>query len=183
MRLAILFQNSPISYSTCKPGLNIVGWGMDSILSGADYNQLRAFVAVGELLSFTRAAESLGVSPSALSQTMRGFEERIGIRLMTRTTRSVAVTDAGENLSTGVLPAVADLGEAGGEERGYRERPAGVVRVHAFRSAARTYVEPILAAFAQAYPDAVLNFTLDDEVVDVVAGGFDVAIRIGEAIE
>src|SRR5580693_3425205 len=168
MRFATAFQNSPISYSTCKLGLNIVGWGMDSILSVADYNQLRAFVAVGELLSFTRAAESLGVSPSALSQTMRGFEERIGVRLLNRTTRSVALTDAGD---------------AVGQVRRYRERPAGVVRVHAFRSAARTYVEPILAAFTQAYPDVVLNLTLDDEVVDVVAGGFDVAIRIGEVIE
>ena len=77
-------------------------------------------------------------------------------------------------------PAVSELGDAVGQVRRYRERPAGVVRVHAFRSAARTYVEPILAAFAEAYPDVVLNLTLDDEVVDVVAGGFDVAIRIGE---
>ena len=77
---------------------------MDPILSGADYTQLRAFVAVGELLSFTRAAESLGVSPSALSQTMRGFEERIGVRLLNRTTRSVALTDAGENLFKRVRP-------------------------------------------------------------------------------
>jgi DNA-binding transcriptional LysR family regulator len=71
---------------------------VDSLLSGADYNQLRAFVAVGELLSFSRAAEQLGVSPSALSQVLRGFEERIGVRLLNRTTRSVALTDAGENL-------------------------------------------------------------------------------------
>ena len=108
---------------------------MDSILSGADYNQLRAFVAVGELLSFTRAAESLGVSPSALSQTVRGFEERIGIRLLNRTTRSVALTDAGENLFKRVRPAVSELGDAVGQVRRYRERPAGVVRIHAFRSA------------------------------------------------
>jgi DNA-binding transcriptional LysR family regulator len=156
---------------------------MDSLLSGADYNQLRAFVAVGEALSFTRAAESLGVSPSALSQTVRSFEERVGVRLLNRTTRSVALTDAGENLFRRARPAAAELGEAVGQVRQYQERPAGVVRVHAFRSAARTYVEPILAAFAQAYPDVVLDLTLDDEVVDVVAGGFDVALRIGEVIE
>src|SRR3984957_14568269 len=183
MLLATAFQNNLISYRTCKPALNIVGWGMDSLLSGADYNQLRAFVAVGELLSFSRAAESLGVSPSALSQMLRGFEERIGVRLLNRTTRSVALTDAGENLLRRVRPAVSELGDAVGQVRRYRERPAGVVRIHAFRSAARTYVEPILAAFAEAYPDVVLNLTLDDEVVDVVAGGFDVAIRIGEVIE
>ena len=93
------------------------------------------------------------------------------------------MTDAGENLLRRVRPAVSELGDAVGQVRRYRERPAGVVRIHAFRSAARTYVEPILAAFAEAYPDVVLNLTLDDEVVDVVAGGFDVAIRIGEVIE
>src|SRR3546814_5444714 len=70
--------------------------GMDSLLSGSDYNQLRAFVAVGELLSFSRAAEALGVSSSALSQLVRGFEERVGVRLLQRTTRSVALTAAGE---------------------------------------------------------------------------------------
>jgi DNA-binding transcriptional LysR family regulator len=156
---------------------------MDSLLSGADFNQLRAFVAVGECLSFSRAAEQLGVSPSALSQMLRSFEERIGVRLLNRTTRSVALTDAGENLLRRVRPAVSELGDAVGQVRRYRERPAGVVRIHAFRSAARTYVEPILAALAEAYPDVVLNLTLDDEVVDVVAGGFDVAIRIGEVIE
>jgi DNA-binding transcriptional LysR family regulator len=156
---------------------------MESLLSGADYNQLRAFVAVGECLSFSRAAEQLGVSPSALSQMLRSFEERIGVRLLNRTTRSVALTDAGENLLRRVRPAVSELGDAVGQVRRYRERPAGVVRVHAFRSAARTYVEPIWPAFAEAYPDVVLNLTLDDEVVDVVAGGFDVAIRIGEVIE
>jgi DNA-binding transcriptional LysR family regulator len=156
---------------------------MDSLLSGSDYNQLRAFVAVGECLSFTRAAESLGVSPSALSQTVRGFEERIGVRLLNRTTRSVALTDAGENLFKRVRPAVSELGDAVGQARQYQARPAGVVRVHAFRSAARTYVEPILPAFTRAYPDVVLDLTLDDEVVDVVARGFDVAIRIGEVIE
>jgi DNA-binding transcriptional LysR family regulator len=156
---------------------------MDSLLSGADYNQLRAFVAVGEWLSFSRAADALAVSPSALSQMVRGFEERVGVRLLNRTTRSVALTDAGENLFRRVRPAVSELGEAIGQVRRYRERPAGTVRVHAFRSAAETYIEPILPAFTQAYPDVVLDITLDDEVVDVVAGGFDVAIRIGEVIE
>ena len=156
---------------------------MDSLLSGADYNQLRAFVAVGELLSFSRAAEALAVSPSALSQMVRGFEERVGVRLLNRTTRSVALTDAGENLFRRVRPAVSELGDAIGQVRRYRERPAGTVRVHAFRSAAERYIEPILPSFTQAYPDVVLDITLDDEVVDVVAGGFDAAIRIGEVIE
>jgi len=156
---------------------------MDSLLSGSDYNQLRAFVAVGELLSFSRAAEVLGVSPSALSQMVRGFEERVGVRLLNRTTRSVALTEAGENLIRRVRPAVSELGDALGQVRRYRERPAGVVRIQAFRSAMEAHIEPILPAFARSYPDVVLDITVDDEVVDIVAGGFDAAVRIGEVIE
>ena len=90
MPLATAFQNSLISYRTCKPALNIVGWRHGFLAVQRHYNQLRAFVAVGECLSFSRAAEQLGVSPSALSQMLRGFEERIGVRLLNRTTRSVA---------------------------------------------------------------------------------------------
>ncbi|WP_223677580.1 LysR family transcriptional regulator [Azospirillum agricola] len=153
------------------------------LLSGSDYNQLRAFVAVGETLSFSRAADRLGVSPSALSQLVRGFEELVGVRLLNRTTRSVALTEAGENLYRRVRPAVSELGDAIGQIRQHRERPAGTVRVHSFRAAARTYIEPMLPAFARDYPDVVLDVTLDDTVVDLVAGGFDAAIRIGEVIE
>jgi len=156
---------------------------MENILTGSDYSQLRAFVMVAELLSFSRAAEALGVSPSALSQMVRGFEERIGVRLLNRTTRRVALTEAGENLLERVRPAVQELGEAVGLVRHYRERPAGTVRIHAFRSAADRYLEPILARFAASYPDIVLDITLDDEVIDMVAGGYDAAIRIGEVIE
>jgi DNA-binding transcriptional LysR family regulator len=156
---------------------------MEALLSGSDYNQLRAFVAVGEHLSFSRAAAVLGVSPSALSQLVRGFEERVGVRLLNRTTRSVALTEAGETLFQRVRPAVSELGAAIGQVRHSRERPAGTVRVHAFRSAAQTYLDPILPRFARDYPDVVLDIALDDAVVDVVAGGFDAAIRIGEVIE
>ena len=156
---------------------------MDPLLSGSDYNQLRAFVAVGEHLSFSRAAAALGVSASALSQLVRGFEERVGVRLLNRTTRSVALTEAGETLFQRVRPAVSELGAAIGQVRRSRERPSGTVRVHAFRSAAETYLDPILPGFAESYPDVVLDITLDDEVIDVVAGGFDAALRIGEVIE
>ena len=156
---------------------------MDALLSGSDYNQIRAFVAVGESLSFSRAAGLLGVSPSALSQMVRGFEERVGVRLLNRTTRSVALTEAGQTLLQRVRPAVSELGAAIGQARRTRERPAGTVRVHAFRSAATAYLDPILPRFAEEFPDVVLDITLDDEVVDVVAGGYDAALRIGEVIE
>jgi DNA-binding transcriptional LysR family regulator len=156
---------------------------MDSLLSGSDYNPEVPAVAVGELLSFSRAAAELGVSPSALSQLIRGFEERVGVRLLTRSTRSVALTAAGENLFRRVRPAVSELGDAIGQVRRYRERPAGTVRLHTFRSAAARYIDPLLPRFTAAYPDVVLDITLDDAVVDLVAGGFDAAIRIGEVIE
>jgi len=156
---------------------------MGELLTSGDFGQLRAFVAVGEALSFTRAAETLGVSPSALSQTVRAFEARVGVRLLNRTTRSVSLTDAGENLLRRVSPAVAELGSAVGQVRRYRDRPAGLVRVHAFRSAAELYIAPMLAGFHDAYPDVVIDLVLDDAVVDIVAEGFDVAIRIGEVIE
>lgn len=156
---------------------------MDPVLSSSDYNQLRAFVAVGELLSFSRAAEALGVSASALSQMVRGFEESVGIRLLNRTTRSVGLTEAGSNLFQRVRPAVSELSDAIRQTRRSVDRPAGTVRVHAFRSAAERYIEPMLADFVSTYPDVVLDITLDDEVIDFVSSGHDAAIRIGEVIE
>ncbi|HVJ40416.1 MAG TPA: LysR family transcriptional regulator [Dongiaceae bacterium] len=156
---------------------------MDGPLSSSDFNQLRAFLAVAEALSFSRAAEMLGVSPSALSQMVRGFEESVGLRLLHRTTRSVALTEAGETLLRRVQPAIAELGDAVGEARQSRARPAGTVRILTFRSAAEKYIAPILPAFTRTYPDIVLDITLNDEVIDFVAAGFDVALRIGEVIE
>jgi DNA-binding transcriptional LysR family regulator len=157
--------------------------GMEPLLSGRDFTHLRAFVAVAQALSFSRAAEALGVSPSALSQIVGAFEAQVGVRLLNRTTRSVALTDAGENLLQRIAPAVAELGAAVEQVRLYRERPAGVVRLHTFRSAAELYVQPMLAEFHAQYPEVTLDVTEDDEVVDLVAGGYDVAIRIGEVIE
>ncbi|GGB02835.1 LysR family transcriptional regulator [Brucella endophytica] len=156
---------------------------MDIILPGSDYNQLRAFVAVAEALSFSRAAETLGITPSALSQTIRGLEEGIGIQLLNRTTRSVSLTAAGENLFHRIRPAISELGAAVLTARQARERPSGTVRVHTFRSGAARYIEPILPEFLRTHPEIVIDMTLDDEAVDMVAGGFDVSLRIGEVIE
>jgi DNA-binding transcriptional LysR family regulator len=156
---------------------------MDVILPGSDYSQLRAFIAVAEALSFSRAAEALGITPSALSQTIRGLEESIGIQLLNRTTRSVSLTAAGENLFHRVKPAISELGEAVAKARLARERPAGTVRVHAFRSGAARYIEPMLPDFLRSHPEIVIDIALDDEAVNVVAAGFDVSLRIGEVIE
>lgn len=151
-----------------------------SLLSAGDFNQLRAFVAVAGSLNFSRAAESLGVSSSALSQMVRALEERVGVSLFNRTTRSVSLTEAGAKLFERVQPAVEELAGALGETRAH---PAGTVRMHCFRAAADLYLTPILRAFSDAYPQVVLDVTLDDAVVNIVAEGYDVAIRLGEVID
>jgi DNA-binding transcriptional LysR family regulator len=156
---------------------------MDPILSTADFGQLRAFVAVAEVLNFTRAAERLGVTSSALSQLVRGLEERVGVRLLHRSTRSVSLTEAGERLLERVRPAVEELAAAIGQTSNLREQPAGLVRVHSFRTPTDLFLKPILKTFNEAYPDVVLDITIDDEVVDIVSGRYDAAIRIGEVIE
>jgi DNA-binding transcriptional LysR family regulator len=146
-------------------------------------NDLRAFVAVAEQGSFSKAAERLGLSPSSLSQTIRLFEERLGVRLLHRTTRSVALTEAGERLLRRVRPALAELEAALADVGTFRDRPAGVVRVRCLRLAFRTYVEPILPAFHETYPDIKLDILVDDAVVDLVSAGFDVGFTLGEVIE
>jgi DNA-binding transcriptional LysR family regulator len=155
----------------------------EPLLSSGDLGQLRAFIAVAEALSFTRAAERLGVSASALSQMVRALEERVGVRLLNRTTRSVSLTDAGDQLFQRVRPAVRELAAALGQAQAQRETPAGIVRIHCFHSAAQGFLAPVLRPFHQSHPEVVLDITLDDEVVNVVASGYDAAIRIGEVIE
>jgi DNA-binding transcriptional LysR family regulator len=156
---------------------------MEMLPSNSDFGQLRAFAAVASLRSFSRAAALLGVSASAVSQTVRGLEERVGIQLLNRTTRSVSLTQAGELLFARVRPAVAEIGAALGDAQRYGARPAGTVRVHSFRFSAARFITPILAEFSAAYPEITLDITLNDEVVDIVGSGFDAAIRIGELIE
>lgn len=149
----------------------------------SDFGALRAFVAVAEALSFSRAADGLNLSPSALSQTVRGLEDRLGARLLNRTTRSVSLTDTGRALLERVRPALEELDAAVGQLRASDGRPAGTVRIHAFRIAAALFLEPMLAVFARDYPEIVLDITVDDSIVDIVAAGFDAAIRLGEVIE
>ncbi len=156
---------------------------LEPMLSAGDFGQIRAFAAVAEARSFTRAAERLGVSSQALSQTVRALEERLGVRLLNRTTRSVAPTEAGEEMLRQVGPAIADLGGALARARSRRGSPSGTVRVHSFRIAADLFLAPALRTLAERCPGVVLDVTLDDHVVDLVAGGFDAALRIGEAIE
>jgi DNA-binding transcriptional LysR family regulator len=145
---------------------------------------LAAFLTVAQERSFTRAAKRLGVSPSALSHAIKGLEEEIGIRLLARTTRSVAPTDAGEQLIARLDPALADIREALGQVAGLRSRPAGRVRVVVSPLAARMVLAPKLGAFAHAYPDVVLDVTtINKRRLDLVAEHFDAGIQLGEFIE
>jgi DNA-binding transcriptional LysR family regulator len=144
---------------------------------------LAAFIAVAEKRSFTSAAKQLGVSPSALSHAIRGLEERMGVRLLARTTRSVAPTEAGEALFTRVRPAFGDIHQALEQASSLRDRPAGRVRLVLPRSAAMIALVPKLAQFARDYPDVVLEVTTENSRVDLVAGGFDAGIQIGEFIQ
>src|SRR6516165_7223994 len=138
-----------------------------------DLSTLAAFLAVAEERSFTRAGKRLAVSPSAMSHAIRGLEENIGVRLLSRTTRSVAPTEAGEQLLARLRPALSELQDALEQLSGLRDKPAGRIRLLVPRLAGTIVVGPKLAKFSSDYPDVVLDVTADDSRLDIVAGGFD----------
>lgn len=141
------------------------------------WSGLAVFAAIVEAGSFARAAVRLGLSASALSHAMRVLEARLGIRLIDRTTRSLAPTQAGADLLLSLRPALASVEEALGALDLNRARPAGRIRVNAHRSAALHVVLPRLAGFADAYPDVALELVVDDGLVDIVAERFDCGVR------
>ncbi|HXY30463.1 MAG TPA: LysR family transcriptional regulator [Gemmatimonadaceae bacterium] len=144
---------------------------------------LSSFLAVAEARSFSRAATRLGVSRSALSHSIRGLEERLGVRLLARTTRSVATTYAGEQLLTRLRPAVADINGALGQITELRSRPAGMVKLVVSPLAAMTVLAPKLGEFARKYPDVKLDVTMDERRAELVAGGYDAGIHLMEYIQ
>lgn len=152
-------------------------------MRGNEFADLQAFVAIAEHGNFARAAKHLGVSPSALSQVIRQLEARLGVRVLNRTTRSVSLTEAGEQLLARVKPALGELEAAVGGVRALRGKPSGTVRVNIPRIAALAHLEPLFGRFHEAYPDIVLDVTLDDAVRDIVAAGYDVGVRLGELLE
>jgi DNA-binding transcriptional LysR family regulator len=147
-------------------------------MSRASLSELNVFVAIAEQRSFSAAARTLGVSPSALSHVMRGLEARLDVRLFNRTTRSVALTEAGEQLLRRVGPAIADLEDAVNEVTSARNRPSGSIRISASESAAKSLVRHVLPGFLAAYPDIHVEFVVDTRLVDIVADGFDAGIRV-----
>ncbi len=152
-------------------------------MRGTDYAELAAFVTVAQERSFRRAAARLGLSPSALSHTIRELEERLGARLLNRTTRSVAPTDAGARLLDQLAPAFAGITEAVAAVSTFKNRPSGTIRLNLPRLAAHIVLAPLFGRFAQTYPDVHLEVSVDDALTDIVAGGFDAGIRPGERVQ
>jgi len=148
-------------------------------MRGSDFAELMAFLAVAETRSFARAAARLGLSRSALSHSIRALEERVGTRLFNRTTRSVALTDAGQTLFARLPAAFAEIRDAVAGLSAYRERPAGTVRLNLPRVAAEVLVATTLPAFAAAYPDIQVELTVEDHLADIVGSGFDAGVRPG----
>jgi DNA-binding transcriptional LysR family regulator len=152
-------------------------------MRGAEFAELKAFAAVVERASFVRAADHLGLSPSALSQTIRNLESRLGVQLLNRTTRSVAPTMAGARLHQRIAPLILEMDAAVTEAVASTGRAAGTLRVNTLGIGAKTVIAPRLGRFHRAYPDVVLDIVIDDGLSDIVAGGFDVGIRVGERLE
>lgn len=149
-------------------------------------NQLdgvEAFLRVADRKSFRAAADDLGVSPSAVSQTVRALEDRLGIPLLTRTTRSVGLTEAGQHFLDRARPAFAELTAAYEAARTLAGRPAGLLRLNMMRAIAPHLVDTALAGFVATYPDVEVEICAEDGLVDLVAGGFDAGIRLGELLQ
>ena len=145
-------------------------------------NDLLAFLAVAKERSFTRAAAKLGVSQSALSHTIRGLEERLGVRLLTRTTRSVSPTEAGERLLHTVGPRFEEIEAELEAVRELREKPAGTVRINAIDYVADTILWPKLIKLLREYPDIKVEIIIDYGLTDIVAQRYDAGVRIGEQV-
>lgn len=143
---------------------------------------LTAFVVVAEERNFTRAAAKLGLSQSALSGIVRRLEERVGIRLLARTTRSVAPTEAGERLVQRLSPMLRDLDQSMADLSEFRDKPAGLIRVTTVEHAAKTIIAPALKPLLTDYPDITVELTVDYGLADVVTDRFDAGVRLGEQV-
>lgn len=148
----------------------------------ASADDLEAFIAVARERSFTKAAAGLGVSQSALSHTLRGLEEQLGVRLLTRTTRSVTPTEAGERLAQTVGPRFAEIEAELAALGDLRDKPAGTIRISAEESATETVLGPALARLLPDYPDIKVEIAVDNGLIDIVAQGYDAGVRSGDIV-
>jgi DNA-binding transcriptional LysR family regulator len=147
------------------------------------FAEMTAFVAIAERSSFAKAAVHLGLSRSALSETMRGLEDKLGVRLLNRTTRSVGLTEVGERLLAELRPALASFEAAVESINTFRDKPAGHLRLTVPRPAAKEVIAPVLAAFLKAYPAITLEIVTDSGLTDIVRDRFDAGIRPGHRLE
>jgi DNA-binding transcriptional LysR family regulator len=147
-----------------------------------NFNDVIAFLAVARERSFTKAAAQLGVSQSALSHTIRALEERLGLRLLSRTTRSVAATEAGERLLQSVGPRFDEIDAELSALSALREKPAGTIRITAGEHAAQAILWPTLAKLLPRYPDIKVELIIDYGFTDIVAERYDAGVRIGEQV-
>jgi len=145
--------------------------------------EMNAFVAIAERSSFAKAAAHLGVSRSSLSETIRALEEKLGVRLLNRTTRSVALTEVGERLLAQLRPVLDNLDAALESVNVFRDKPAGLLRLTVPRPAAKTVIAPILARFLAEYPAITLDISVDSALTDIVRDRFDAGIRPGHRVE
>lgn len=152
-------------------------------MRGSEFADLKAFATIAEFGSFSAAARSLGVSPSALSQRMRELEQRLGARLLNRNTRSVSLTEPGRILLDALAPLFDGLDHAVSRVAASDQEVRGTLRINSSRVAAMHIVGPILQAFHHAYPFIELDITIDDMFADIVGGRFDAGIRLGDTIE
>jgi DNA-binding transcriptional LysR family regulator len=152
-------------------------------MRGSEFAELKAFAAIVERASFARAADHLGLSPSALSQTIRQLETRLGVALLNRTTRSVAPTAAGARLYDRIGPMMQEMDAAVAEAVAATGRAAGTLRINTPGMAAKKLIAPRLGRFYRAHPDVVLDIVIDDKLSDIVSGRFDAGIRVGERLE
>lgn len=144
---------------------------------------LLTFERVARHLNFARAAAELDVTPTAVSRTVKQIEANLGVRLFNRTTRSVALTEAGAELLASLAPALAQIRSSVERVRASSSRPSGLLRLNSSGVAFTTLIEPHLAAFAERYPDVVLDVQIDNGLSDIVAQGFDAGIRLGHALQ
>lgn len=151
-------------------------------MNSENLNDLYAFLAVAQERSFTKAAAKLGLSQSTLSHTVRGLETRLGVRLLTRTTRSVAPTEAGEQLLQSVRPKLEEIAADLAAVREYRDKPSGTIRITAIDIAADLYVWPRLRPLLKSYPELRIEIATDYRLVDVVTERFDVGVRMGDQV-
>ena len=152
-------------------------------MQSASLPDLQAFAAVARLRSFRRAAVELGVSPSALSHTLRGLESRLAVRLLNRTTRSVAPTEAGERLLKRIAQPLSDIHSAIDEVNAYRDSPHGRLLINAPRAACELVLAPLVARFVSEHPSMHVELVAEDALVDIVDAGFDAGVRFGERLQ